>query len=100
MSLDDPVQSGLISPDEALVVLWPLLLVLPRVIQSRALPGLVTTLLHHHCLVRVSASLLHHRLLSFLLHCFSTASSSWLLCRITTASSTCSLHCTTGALCS
>ena len=55
--------SGLIGPDDAIVMLWLLSLVLLRMIQSRALHGLVTASLHHHTLVRVSASLQHQWLL-------------------------------------
>ena len=55
-----PGESGLISPDDDLVVVWPLLLVLPRMIQSRALHGLVTASLHHHGLLILAVSLLLH----------------------------------------
>ena len=55
--------SGLISPVNARVVLRPFLLVLPRMIQSWALLGLVSASLHYHILVRVFASLHHHGLL-------------------------------------
>ena len=54
--------SGIISPDDALVVLWLLLLVLPRIFQSRALHGLVTAVLHHQRLLLFAASLLVHGL--------------------------------------
>ena len=57
--------SGLIPPVDAPVVLWRLLLVLPRMIQSRALHGLLTALLHLHGLVQVFTLLHHHRLLHF-----------------------------------
>ena len=60
-ALDDPVRaSGLISPVNALVVQWPLLIVFFRMILSRALHGLVPAWLQYHGLVRVFASL-HHR---------------------------------------
>ena len=52
--------SGLISPVHALVVLWPLFLVFPRMFLSRAIHGFVSASLHFHGLVRVFASL-HHR---------------------------------------
>ena len=65
--------SGLISTDDALVVLWPLLLVLPRMIESWALHGLVTL----RCITKGSSS--------WLFPCFSTASSSWQLFRFTAA---------------
>ena len=55
--------SGLISPVNARVVLRPFLLVFPRMIQSWALHGLVSALLHYHGLVRVFASLHHHGIL-------------------------------------
>ena len=58
-----PGASGLNSPDDALVVLWPLLLVLPRMIQSWALHGLVTASLHHHGLLVLAVSLLLHCLI-------------------------------------
>ena len=80
LSLDDPVQGvvapaacsdlehpvwgvNLISPDVAVVLFWPLVLVSPRMIQSRPLHGLITASLHHHGLLWVSASLVHHGLL-------------------------------------
>ena len=52
--------SELISPDVAVVVFWLLLLLLPWLIQSRALHGLLTPSLHQHGLVLVSALLHHH----------------------------------------
>ena len=54
--------SGLISPVNARFVLRPFLLVLPRMIQSWALLGLVSALLHYHGLVQVFASPHHHGL--------------------------------------
>ena len=54
--------SGLISPDHAVVGLWPLLLFRPRIIESRAFHCLVTALLHDSWLLRASTSLLHHGL--------------------------------------
>ena len=67
LTLDDPVRgtaapllllvllrmiqsgvSGHISPVNALVVLWPFLLLFPRMIQCRALHGLVSASLHYH----------------------------------------------------
>ena len=71
LSLDDPVRglllldpprriqpggSGLFSPDDALLVLWPLLLLLPRMILSWALNGLVTVSLHLHGLLVLAVS--------------------------------------------
>ena len=87
-----------ISPDNVLVLLWPLLLVFPRMIPSRTLHGLVAACLHHHGLVWVTASLHHHGPPLLLLHCFSLASFSWLLLRITTASFAGLHHCITTAL--
>ena len=58
------IQSGasiLFSPVFARVVLRPFLLALPRMIQSWALLGLVSSSLHYHGLVRVFASLHHHQ---------------------------------------
>ena len=55
--------SGLISPFDARVVLRPFFLVLPWMIQSWALLGLVCASLHYHGLVQVFASLHHHGLL-------------------------------------
>ena len=49
--------SGLISPVNALVVLWLLLLVLPGMIFSRVLHGLVCDSLHYRGLVRAFTSL-------------------------------------------
>ena len=60
------IQSGVsffFSPVFARVVLRPFLLALPRMIQSWALLGLVSTSLHYLGLVRVFASLHHHWLL-------------------------------------
>ena len=97
--------SGLISLHVLVVVFWPLLLVLPRVIQSRGLHGLVTASLHHQGLVPVSASLHYHGPSSSLLHRFTTAlASGLLLCfpiapphRCCTASPRpCPLHCIVG----
>ena len=55
--------SGLFSPVNARVVLRPFLLVLPRMIQSWALPGLVSASLRYHGLVCLFASLHQHGLL-------------------------------------
>ena len=63
--LFQPGASGLISADDALVVLWPLLLLLPRILQSWAHHGLVTASLHHHRLLVLAVSLLLHCLLLF-----------------------------------
>ena len=81
----------------ALIVLCPLL-ILPRMTQSRAVHALVTALLHHRGLVLVSTSMRHHSSSSSLLHCFSAASSSWVLLPVTTALSTWLNHCITTAL--
>ena len=53
------------TPDVAVALFWRPLLVLRRMMESRALHGLLTALLHHHGLVQVSGSLFHHRLLPF-----------------------------------
>ena len=109
LSLDYPVQraaataacslrmiqsgvSGHVSPVNALVVLWPFLLIIPTVIQSRAIHGLVSASLHYHSLdhhhgpLLLAASLLLHGLVL------------WLLLHITTASSSCLPHCIFTAL--
>ena len=52
--------SGLISPDVAVAALCLLLLVLPRLIMSRALHGPLSASLNPHGLVRLSVSLHHH----------------------------------------
>ena len=91
LSVDDPVEgaaglllvlprmmqsgaSGFLPQDNVHVVLWPFSFVLPRMIQSRALHGLVSALQLHHGLIRVLASLHHHGIILFtpslLLHSF------------------------------
>ena len=55
--------SGLISQVNARVLLRPFLLVLPWMIQSWVLLGLVSASLHYHGLIRAFASLHHHGLL-------------------------------------
>ena len=58
-ALDDPVRGGLSrATDDAVVLFWPLLLVLPRMIQSGALHGVVTASLHQHGLLVFAAALL------------------------------------------
>ena len=89
--------SVLISPYVAVFLFWPLLLVLPQMIQSTALHGLLTASLHPHGLVRSQNHCFTTGSCSLLLHCLTTPSSSWLLLRLSSPSSSCMHHCITTA---